>query len=108
MKIFGRLWPTGKETGGIYLFKLLSVVAIMYGACVLLAITTAEALFYTGVLDRPKDVKAYYDIDDPVCHTSDGTLIVWINSDNWIEVTGTDQEEIAELVAKRIGRKDKP
>lgn len=76
---------------------------------VVLLFIAGLAWSYTAIYGPAKQPhRAYYDIHDPMCHSSQGALIVWIDSDNWIEVTGTDQEEIAELVAKRIGRKDKP
>lgn len=106
MKLFGRLWPTGRETAGWHLAKLLSCVGLIFAAIALFGVGAAQLSLQMGwIKEAPK---AYYDINDPMCHSSEGNLIIWINSDNWITVTGTDQEEIAELVAKRIGRKDKP
>lgn len=61
-----------------------------------------------GFLETPETPKAYYDIDDPMCHSREGGLIVWIDVDNWIEVQGSDQEKIAERIARTFVRREKP
>lgn len=40
-----------------------------------------------------------YDENDPICTDRDGNPIVWVNSDNWITVTGTDAPRIAKDIA---------
>lgn len=106
MKIFEKMKPKGSDSAGMYLLKLGMILVLFYAAIAVFSIGSVEVLQRFGVI--PPDRTSYYDIDDPMCHSREGGLIVWIDVDNWIEVQGSDQEKLAKRVADGFIRRKKP